>query len=191
MGAGGGLVPSYLVPQVQRTAALGTLAVYSALHLEYGLPAEIKWPNDVLVGRRKLCGVLAETSWQGERPLGSHPGNRYQYCTHPVPPEDALSFSATCVEQALGRPVERERLLRITLAQLLVLAGTPGSSRTSSRPGKREWHVRGETVRLLREAQPPLEGVLSGLAPDGSLRSGDPGWRAAHLTGRRGVPAPG
>ena len=36
------------------------LAVVGAVRDVAGLPAELKWPNDVLVGDRKLCGVLAE-----------------------------------------------------------------------------------------------------------------------------------
>lgn len=39
---------------------LAGLAVSDALRQTTGLPADVKWPNDVLVGDRKLCGVLAE-----------------------------------------------------------------------------------------------------------------------------------
>ncbi len=39
---------------------LAGLAVSDALRQQTGLPAEVKWPNDVLVLGRKLCGVLAE-----------------------------------------------------------------------------------------------------------------------------------
>ncbi|MFM9905548.1 MAG: biotin--[acetyl-CoA-carboxylase] ligase [Pyrinomonadaceae bacterium] len=36
------------------------VAVYDALK-EFGLKPDIKWVNDVLVGEKKICGILAET----------------------------------------------------------------------------------------------------------------------------------
>ena len=39
---------------------LAGLAVSDALRQRLQLPADLKWPNDVLVGERKLCGILAE-----------------------------------------------------------------------------------------------------------------------------------
>ncbi len=36
------------------------LAVASAVREQAGLPASLKWPNDVLVAERKLAGILAE-----------------------------------------------------------------------------------------------------------------------------------
>ena len=32
-----------------------------------GLDARIKWPNDVIIGRRKLCGILTEMTAQSDR----------------------------------------------------------------------------------------------------------------------------
>jgi BirA family biotin operon repressor/biotin-[acetyl-CoA-carboxylase] ligase len=39
---------------------LGGLAVVRAVREQAGVDAELKWPNDVLVGDRKLAGLLAE-----------------------------------------------------------------------------------------------------------------------------------
>jgi BirA family transcriptional regulator, biotin operon repressor / biotin---[acetyl-CoA-carboxylase] ligase len=36
------------------------VAVASAVREQTGVPASLKWPNDVLVGERKLAGILAE-----------------------------------------------------------------------------------------------------------------------------------
>jgi BirA family biotin operon repressor/biotin-[acetyl-CoA-carboxylase] ligase len=43
-------------------AALG---VATAFDDRYGIPARIKWPNDVLVHGRKICGILTEAEFLG------------------------------------------------------------------------------------------------------------------------------
>lgn len=45
-------------PRITQAAAVG---VAKALR-EFGAEAEIKWPNDLLVNGRKICGILAESS---------------------------------------------------------------------------------------------------------------------------------
>ena len=51
-------LPAGLAPRVTQTAAVG---VAKALW-GFGVEARIKWPNDLLVGGRKICGILAESS---------------------------------------------------------------------------------------------------------------------------------
>jgi BirA family transcriptional regulator, biotin operon repressor / biotin---[acetyl-CoA-carboxylase] ligase len=48
---------------------MGALAVCEAVET-LGVQAGIKWPNDVQIDGRKLCGVLPEAAWQGERLCG-------------------------------------------------------------------------------------------------------------------------
>lgn len=45
-----------LAPRVTLAAAVGVAKALRNL----GVPAEIKWPNDLLVSGRKICGILAE-----------------------------------------------------------------------------------------------------------------------------------
>jgi BirA family biotin operon repressor/biotin-[acetyl-CoA-carboxylase] ligase len=62
------LYPHHLEPYLlPRLTALGALAVKDALNKLYDLPAQIKWPNDVLVHRQKVCGVLAEAQFDGDQ----------------------------------------------------------------------------------------------------------------------------
>ncbi len=64
-----------LVARPSRTDALEALSLRVGLALaaalELACPAlprvEIKWPNDLLVARRKLAGILCEARWAGER----------------------------------------------------------------------------------------------------------------------------
>ncbi len=47
-----------------RQSMLAALAVCKALQ-QYALPATIKWPNDIYVGDKKICGILIENVLQG------------------------------------------------------------------------------------------------------------------------------
>jgi BirA family transcriptional regulator, biotin operon repressor / biotin---[acetyl-CoA-carboxylase] ligase len=53
------LRPPAALPSPQ-LALVGGLAAAVAVEQALGLAAQIKWPNDVMVDRRKVCGVLAE-----------------------------------------------------------------------------------------------------------------------------------
>jgi BirA family transcriptional regulator, biotin operon repressor / biotin---[acetyl-CoA-carboxylase] ligase len=70
---GEGLYLSLILrPQVKATeSALITLAaaiaVAETLRLDFQTNGDIKWPNDVLVGGRKICGILVEAAIEGDR----------------------------------------------------------------------------------------------------------------------------
>ena len=50
--------------EVMALTCFATLAVRDALQ-EEGVPAVIKWPNDIYVGKRKICGMLVENGLEG------------------------------------------------------------------------------------------------------------------------------
>ena len=52
--------------EVMALTCLATLAVRDTLRSE-GVPAVVKWPNDVYVGKRKICGMLVENGLEGGR----------------------------------------------------------------------------------------------------------------------------
>lgn len=54
---------------VQKLTLIAGLAVAETLRKLYGLKAVLKWPNDVLIGTKKICGILAEGAFEGEVPL--------------------------------------------------------------------------------------------------------------------------
>lgn len=154
-----------------RLTALGALAVCDTLNaaLPPMLPAQIKWPNDVLATRRKLAGVLAEAHWHGEQLKAVILGIGINVAPDSVPPAEALDFPATCLEAVLESPVDRWELLRAVLLKLL-----EWRQRLDSPDLVKAWErrlaFRGEWVRLLQEGAPPLEGQVLGLNPDGALR---------------------
>ena len=69
---GGLYISLVLRPQIKAAeSAIITLAaavaVVETLELDFGLHADIKWPNDVLASSRKICGILVESAVEGER----------------------------------------------------------------------------------------------------------------------------
>ncbi|MES1254445.1 MAG: biotin--[acetyl-CoA-carboxylase] ligase [Acidobacteriota bacterium] len=103
-----------------RALALLTLAVGVAaaegIEAATGLVTELKWPNDVYVGRRKLGGVLAESVHAGAANPPVVVGIGINVGAAAYPPE--LQHRATSLETALGRPVERAPVLAETLSCL-------------------------------------------------------------------------
>lgn len=97
-----------------RTRALLTLAAGVALaegvQAATGLQADIKWPNDLLVGSRKLAGILAE----GVTARAVVLGYGINVGAAAYPPE--IADRATSLESELGRPIDRAALCIETLA---------------------------------------------------------------------------
>jgi BirA family biotin operon repressor/biotin-[acetyl-CoA-carboxylase] ligase len=102
-----------------RQTALGALAICLTLREKYALPAEIKWPNDVLVNRSKLAGILVEACWRGDRLQSVILGIGINIAPQSVPIESELIYPATCVQTVLGRPVDRLEVLHALLENLL------------------------------------------------------------------------
>jgi BirA family biotin operon repressor/biotin-[acetyl-CoA-carboxylase] ligase len=53
--------PRLNVTQLPLITLATAVAVHDAM-VDRGLPADIKWPNDILVGEKKICGILAEAT---------------------------------------------------------------------------------------------------------------------------------
>jgi BirA family biotin operon repressor/biotin-[acetyl-CoA-carboxylase] ligase len=68
-----------------------------------GVEAELKWPNDLLVGERKLAGVLAEAAAVDGGGSAIVVGIGLN-CTWPDPPADVAEH-AVALNQVCGRPV--------------------------------------------------------------------------------------
>lgn len=151
-----------------RLSALGGMAVCLALEEGYGLSAQVKWPNDVLIGGCKTAGVLAEAHWQGERLQAAILGIGVNVTSGAVPPASELLFPATCVEAESGEAVDRLHLLRLILERLI--AWRP---KLETQEFLAAWEerlaYRGELVRISASAG-AQEGRLAGLNDDGSLR---------------------
>jgi BirA family biotin operon repressor/biotin-[acetyl-CoA-carboxylase] ligase len=52
---------------VQLIPLAAALAVARTVEQIYGVAPDIKWPNDIIVGGRKVCGILVESSTESGR----------------------------------------------------------------------------------------------------------------------------
>jgi BirA family biotin operon repressor/biotin-[acetyl-CoA-carboxylase] ligase len=59
------LKPVDLLPEnAPMLTLVSAMAVAAAIRQESGLPAQIKWPNDIVLDGKKVCGILTEMSTQ-------------------------------------------------------------------------------------------------------------------------------
>jgi BirA family transcriptional regulator, biotin operon repressor / biotin---[acetyl-CoA-carboxylase] ligase len=146
------------------------LAVHDALLEACSLETDIKWPNDVLADKLKLCGILAETL---ETKLGGAVvlGIGINLTSDSFPPE--LNGIATSVESATGKRPDREVVLQALLgklqhryAKLLQQAGAEETIREWCRHSS---SAQGKRIRVAN-ANETLEGTTRGVESDGALR---------------------
>ncbi len=149
---------------------MAALAVCDSLMKACALRADIKWPNDICVNDRKLCGILVETI-ETESRAGVIVGVGINLKANSLPA--MVSDLATSVESATGQEPDGERVL-VELTKALVeryqlLKSPQGEEHTI-----REWcahssYAVGRQVRVALGSD-TFEGTTRGLESDGALR---------------------
>ena len=61
------LRPSLSPSLAPMLSLMAGLAVQEAIHSATGLQADIRWPNDLLLGKKKVCGILTEMNAEVDR----------------------------------------------------------------------------------------------------------------------------
>jgi BirA family biotin operon repressor/biotin-[acetyl-CoA-carboxylase] ligase len=97
------------------TLALG-VALAEGLRTSTGLDVHIKWPNDLVVVRRKVAGILAEGFDLGTSAAHIIAGFGINLRAAAYPPE--IAARATSIEVELGRSVDRGVVLAEVLAAI-------------------------------------------------------------------------
>ncbi len=150
------------------TLAAG-VAVHEAVN-EYGVRASLKWPNDVLVGREKLAGILTEMGTRQGATDHVILGIGVNLNTHAFPEE--LHGLATSLSLLTGGDtVDRGRFVDSLLDHLEVWLDRffDGGVEAISSPWTERATLAGRRLRAALDGASAVEGVATGLAADGSL----------------------
>jgi BirA family biotin operon repressor/biotin-[acetyl-CoA-carboxylase] ligase len=111
------LRPAGPATEAPQLSLVGGLAVAEALATVAAVPARIRWPNDLLVDGRKVCGILAEASSDGDGRL-HHVilgiGVNLSQTTFP----EALTDRATSLRLVTGRIPAADQVLAAMLEHL-------------------------------------------------------------------------
>jgi len=113
------LRPEHGAGEAVKLAFVAGLAVAEVLRESYGLKAEIKWPNDVLVNGRKVCGILTEmgTTEETVNFVAVGIGVNANFNAQKAFPEE-FRPSATSLEDELGERVQLEVLFKTLLERM-------------------------------------------------------------------------
>ena len=160
------VLPHRLFPAVTLLAGLSVFRALSALDIN-GI--SIKWPNDVLIQGKKVCGILCESKKIGDTlfmvlGIGLNIGG------------DASQFSCdlrdkvTTIQHETGKAVSRDVLLEQILSELDMVITKAYDGKTASLFA--EWErcssSIGRKVRFEHEGM-IIQGSISGLTSSGTL----------------------
>lgn len=160
------------LPHLSRTVGLAALAIFDSL-LNIGLVPKIKWPNDMLLNNKKTAGILVESVWSGSEVDSLVIGIGMNVYKASTPPNDALKFPATSIEDELGKePPAREEIGRDILTSLMLWREKMISDEII-KTWEERLAFRGWQVQITSNGEIANTGILDGLESDGSLRLQD------------------
>mgnify|MGYP003575408965 CR=1 FL=1 len=154
-------------PQITLTAAVALVETVG--HFLQRFPS-IKWPNDILVGGKKLAGILTEAACAAERVdyvvLGI--GLNVNYSVAAMPEE--LRARATSMAASTGTQVSRESVLARLIQDIDRCYGELEESGFEILRRRWETHfdLRGRRIQVELDGQ-PLTGRALGIDGEGAL----------------------
>jgi BirA family biotin operon repressor/biotin-[acetyl-CoA-carboxylase] ligase len=160
--------PAFAAAARTPTPSLLTLAagvgVREGVAAASGLASDLKWPNDLMVGKRKLAGILAEGIAIGspEQSVIIGVGVNLRPAAYP----SDVAARATSLEGELGRAVDRDSLLA---AILDALAARIGGLDQNAGDILHAWRAASPTAAGTRVEWDGHRGVTAGIDEAGAL----------------------
>jgi BirA family transcriptional regulator, biotin operon repressor / biotin---[acetyl-CoA-carboxylase] ligase len=146
------------------------LAAADAIRTVSGLTVDLRWPNDLLIGPRKVGGILVEAGNNSEGLLHAVLGVGINVHQRTFPPD--MATPATSLDLETNQHIARQFLLLALLKSLqregLALANPDTAKETAARVEKASTWVRGRRVEV--HGPQACSGVTAGLDENGFLR---------------------
>jgi len=146
------------------------VATHRALSGATGLPVDIRWPNDLLVNGKKVCGILTEMSAELGRLHYVVLGIGINVNHRAMPAE--IESVATSLRMEGGRVYSRQQILVALFKELEKYYRTlldRGSDAIARAWAEASSYAEGKKIRVLSKGG-DFPAVTAGLASDGSLR---------------------
>jgi BirA family transcriptional regulator, biotin operon repressor / biotin---[acetyl-CoA-carboxylase] ligase len=149
-------------------APLCGLAVRTALLNLFSLQSAIKWPNDVLLDKKKCCGILVESVWNGDQLGGIVAGIGINITSSSIPPADDQRYPATSLESELNQKIDRLQVLTEVINNMRewrTKLGTPQFFDT----WQSNLAFKGEQVMIVQSEKQSIIGIEKGIDQKGNL----------------------
>ena len=165
------LRPALKPGDVQLLGLAAGIAVRDVIRTYYNVSAELKWPNDVLVNGRKVCGILSEAAGEPDRIYYAVTGIGINVNVAAGEMDEEIRETATSLMIETGRAVPRPRLLVRILdlfAELVLSIGTKeGRAELLSRY-RDSCATLGREVRVVQDGE-EFRGFAAGITQQGAL----------------------
>jgi BirA family biotin operon repressor/biotin-[acetyl-CoA-carboxylase] ligase len=146
---------------------IASISVVRSIEKETGSKIMLKWPNDILIGKKKIGGILIENEIKQKKVLYAIIGIGINTDINPVGTE-SVTVPATCLKDELGVSTSRTNIIRHTLEEMEKLYLTL----PNYEPVVREWRARlvtlGRNVRVCQNGH-ILEGIAETVDTSGAL----------------------
>jgi BirA family transcriptional regulator, biotin operon repressor / biotin---[acetyl-CoA-carboxylase] ligase len=166
----------------QRIALLPVVlavAIAEAIERSLSLQPAIKWPNDILIQDKKVCGILMESEVSGEGEMTVVAGIGLN--VNQTPEHFSELPGATSLKIACGKVVERGALLGSILQQIERAYSNFLTGWQPHDAWRRRSAILGHHIIVYPAGGPSWQGIAEDLAPDGSLVVVTPEGRYEHL----------
>ena len=165
------LRPELRPGDVQLLNLAAGIAVRSVLKDQYQIDAKLKWPNDILVNGRKICGILSEAAGEPDRIYYAVTGIGINVNFIEKDMDKEVREIATSINIEIGHPVPRPLLLSRILCSLsffvLELKKTDGKEKLlSSYLG--ECDTIGREISVIQDEE-KFTGTALGITEQGAL----------------------
>lgn len=104
------LKPSIQLQDISFLTILTSTALYNTF-LDFGIHTQIKWPNDIYLNSKKLCGILTESKISNNKIEYIIIGIGVNVNLEITDFNDELKNKATSLLISVGKPFEREEIL--------------------------------------------------------------------------------